>query len=68
MPPSKMIREDETRRCHVCQGQFPPFGIGPPLTQPGQTICACVTHRADIDRMLTPRQATTVGHAQPALL
>jgi hypothetical protein len=67
-PPSKTMREYETRRCHVCQGRYPPFGFGPPLTRPGQTIWACVTHRADIDRMLTPRQATTVGHAQPALL
>ncbi len=68
VPPSKAMREYETRRCHVRQGRYPPFGFGPPLTRPGQSICACVTHRADIDRMLTPRQATTVGHAQPALI
>ena len=65
---SKTMREHETRRCHVCQGHYPPFGIGPPLTRPGQTICGCVTHRAEIERVLTQRQATTVGHAQPSLI
>jgi hypothetical protein len=68
VPSSKTMREYETRRCHVCQGRYPPFGFGPPLTRPGQTIWACVTHRADIDRMLTQRQATMLGHAQPSLI
>jgi hypothetical protein len=67
-PSSKTIREFETRRCLVCPGHYPPFGIGPPVTRPGQTICACVTHRAEIDRVRTQRQATTVGHAQPSLI
>jgi len=67
-PPSKTIREYETRRRHVCQGRYPPFGFGPQLTWPGQTIWACVTHWADIDRMLIQRQATMLGHAQPSLI
>jgi len=67
-PSSKTMREYETRRCHVCQGRYPAFGFGPPLARPGQTIWACVTHRADVDRLLTQRQATTIGHAQPSLI
>jgi hypothetical protein len=55
VPPSKAMREYETRRCHVCQGRCPPFGFGPPLTRPDQTIWACVTQWADIDRPVDPK-------------
>jgi hypothetical protein len=46
-------REQECRRCHICQCSHPPFGFGPPLTR--EMIWACRVHRAEVEAMLQQR-------------
>ncbi len=45
------MREYEARCCHVCQCRHPPFGFGPPLTR-GETLWACVAHRAEVEALI----------------
>lgn len=67
-PQSEFMREYGSRRCHICQCRHPPFGFGPPLTKPGQTLWACVAHRDEVNRLLTPRVVSPVEADEPKLL
>ena len=55
-----------TRFCDVCQRKYPPFGFGPPLTRPGQTIWACQPHQEDVYGALSGGNSLSGGtQAQP---
>jgi hypothetical protein len=56
------IAEYELRRCVVCDGRYPPFGFGPPLTRPGAEIWACGQHRS----LIEARFAKPEAYAEPA--
>ncbi len=66
-PSQAMMREYESRRCHICQCKYPSFGFGSPLKAGGPTIWSCLAHRDEVDRI-----ARGVGVApaepQPRLL
>jgi hypothetical protein len=63
------VQEYDARRCPICGAKFPPFGFGPPLTQPGTTLWACGAHRVEIERRLTgAHRLATCEDRQPSLL
>jgi hypothetical protein len=49
-PNGGLMREYEARRCYVCQGRYPSFGFGPPLTR--GTVWACTAHRAEVQALI----------------
>lgn len=51
LPLSAELRDYESRRCHICGTRFPPFGFGPPLTRPGQSLWACGRHRGEVEQI-----------------
>jgi hypothetical protein len=61
------MRDYETRRCHVCQGRYPPFRYRSAADVAEPDHLGLGHHWTEIDRMLTQRWTITVGHAQPAL-
>jgi len=62
-PPSPAMAEYEARRCAVCNGRYPSFGFGPPLSRKGATLWACFAHRGEVDRQLTASGCFTPGKA-----
>lgn len=65
---SEFMREYDSRRCHICGCRHPSFGFGAPLTKPGHTIWACLAHRAQVDRLLSPHAPMPFKADEPRLL
>ena len=65
-PFSPAMREYEARRCHVCQCKYPSFGIGPPLTPAGKTLWSCMTHRDELNRLVSSATPRPAEKKQPA--
>lgn len=67
-PQSELMREYDSRRCHICRCRHPSFGFGPPLTKPGHTLWACLAHRAEVNLLFTSHIAIPVAPDEPKLL
>jgi hypothetical protein len=69
MPPAAAADQQETHRCSICGAVNAVFGFGPPLTPKGRELWACnLTHRDQIDRMLTLSASKPDTPAQPRML
>lgn len=58
----------DARRCRICGRRFPPFGFGPPLCKPEQTLWACFEHRDEVERMVRGPENTPLREREPRLL